>query len=333
MTICALRTMAPLLTIALAASAIAAPKKAVRESGPAIPVLWQAPADISTRDMIAGPGGAEHQPKGPFKFLKEDTAGSNPKYTIEDANGSRWKLKLGEEAHPETAASRIVWAAGYYADTEYFVPDIKVDGVPSDLHRGGEQVEPDGLMHNARLKLEPRGSKKEATWKWKENPFTGTREFNGLRVMMALINNWDLKDVNNAIIDVDGRKIYYISDLGASFGTTGLSTSRAAGKGNLENYTNSKFIDKVTETTVSFGTPSRPALINFFAERSFKQRVDLEWIGKDIPIADARWIGSVLSKLSLQQLQAAFEAAGYSPKEIVGFSNVLAARIAELNHL
>jgi hypothetical protein len=40
-----------------------------------------------------------------------------------------------------------------------------------------------------------------------------------------------------------------------------------------------------------------------------------------------------LSKLSLQQLQAAFEAAGYSPKEIVGFSNVLAARIAELNRL
>jgi hypothetical protein len=329
----ALRTMTPLLAIALAVSAIAAPKKAGREGGPGTPILWQDPGDVSTRDMIRGPGGVEHQPKGPFKFLKEDTAGSNPKYTIEDANGFRWKLKLGEEAHPETVASRIVWVAGYYADTEYFFSDIKVDGVPSTLHRGGEQVEPDGLMHNARLKLEPKNSKKEATWKWKENPFTGTREFNGLRVMMALINNWDLKDVNNAIIDIDGRKVYYISDLGASFGTTGLSTSRAAGKGNLENYTNSKFIDKVTETTVTFGTPSRPALINVFAEPNFKERLDLEWIGKDIPIADARWIGSVLAKLSLQQIQAAFEAAGYSPKEIVGFSNVLADRIAQLNRL
>lgn len=333
MTIRALRRMAPLMTIALAASAIAAPKKAIKESGPGTPVLWQDPVDVSTRDMVAGPGGAEHHPKGPFKFLKEDTAGSNPKYTIEDANGLKWKLKLGEEAHPETVASRIVWAAGYYADTEYFFSDIKVDGVPSTLRRGGEQVEPDGLMHNTRLKLEPKNAKKQATWKWKENPFTGTREFNGLRVMMALINNWDLKDVNNAIIDIDGRKIYYISDLGASFGTTGLSTSRAAGKGNLENYTNSKFIDKVTETTVTFGTPSRPALIDVFAEPNFKERLDLEWIGKDIPIADARWIGSVLSRLSLRQLQAAFGAAGYSPKEIVGFSNVLADRIAQLNRL
>ena len=42
------------------------------------------------------------------------------------------------------------------------------------------------------------GSQDSTTWDWYDNPFVGTREFNGLRVMMALVNNWDLKDVNNA---------------------------------------------------------------------------------------------------------------------------------------
>ena len=61
-------------------------------------------------------------------------------------------------------------------------------------------------MHNARLKRYLEGEEKNGTWKWKDNPFTGTREFNGLRVMMALINNWDLKDVNNSFTNMTARR-------------------------------------------------------------------------------------------------------------------------------
>src|SRR5689334_9862029 len=42
-------------------------------------VLWRAPADIRTRDMIYGIGGQEHMPHGPFTFVKEDLKGSSPK--------------------------------------------------------------------------------------------------------------------------------------------------------------------------------------------------------------------------------------------------------------
>ena len=76
--------------------------------------------------------------------------------------------------------------------------------------------------------------------------------------MMALINNWDLKDENNSIYVYDGKRIYLVTDLGASFGTTGRSVTRAESKGNLENYTNSKFITRVTPSGVDFGVPSRP---------------------------------------------------------------------------
>jgi len=332
MTQIAPRILTPLLLTALSIGLLAAPKKASKEgSGPAI--LWEDPVDISTRNMTYGPGGPDHQPKGPFKFDKEDLNGTNPKYVVTGADGVKWKLKLGEEAQPETAASRIVWAAGYFTDEEYFLPDVKLDNVPAVLKRGENKVEPDGLTHNARLKRYIKGEEKNGTWEWKDNPFSGTRELNGLRVMMALINNWDLKDVNNTIYENDGKQIYVVSDLGASFGTASRKLTRAESKGNLAGYTESKFIKSVMPPFVNFGTPARPALIHAFEVQDFKSRINMEWIGKEVPIADARWIGSILAKLSMQQIQDAFAAAGYSPAQIVGFSAVVEQRIADLNNL
>jgi hypothetical protein len=326
-----------LLIAALSITTLAAPafllaKKSTKEARNATPILWQDPGDVAARDMTSGPGGPSHQPRGPFKFVKEDMEGTSPKFTLTDANGTKWKAKLDAEAHPETVASRLVWAAGYFADEEYYLPSFQVEGIGA-LRRGEKFVEPNGIVHNARLKREAKGEEKDGSWKWKDNPFVGTREFNGLRVMMALINNWDLKDDNNGIHEEEGKKIYLVKDLGASFGTTGRRVTREAGKGNLANYTASSFIVKVTPQFVDFGTPSRPAALLAIEPGEFKSRIDLEWIGKEIPLADARWIGSILAKLTPGQIENAFAAAGYSPQEIVGFSQVVEQRIADLNQL
>lgn len=309
-----------------------APKKGA-QSAPGAPILWRDPADITSRNLIYGPGGEKDQPNGPFVFIKEDLHGTNPKFVIKDASGVKWKLKVGIEAQPETAASRIVWAAGYFADEDYFVPDLIIRNVPPNLHRGEQYVEPDGYTHNARLKRYVEGEEKAGSWKWKENPFTGTREFNGLRVMMALINNWDLKDVNNKVYDYEGDRIYLVSDLGASFGTAGFGMTIKDSKANLKGYMQSKFIQKVAPPVVDFFGPGAPALDHIVQPFNFKSRIDMEWIGKDIPIDDARWIGQILAKLSPQQIQDAFGAAGFSPMEVAGFAAVVESRIAELNKL
>jgi len=332
MTNSARRTFIPVLAAVLAIGAQAASKKAAKETA-ATPVLWQDPGDVSTRDLTYGAGGANHQPHGPFKFVREDKNGTSPKFVMTDADGTKWKVKLGEEAHPETVASRLVWAAGYFTDEEYFLESFQVTGIPSSLQRGEKYIEPNGIVHDARLKRYLKGEEKGGTWQWKSNPFTGTREFNGLRVMMAVINNWDLKDENNAVYESDGKRIYLVSDLGASFGTTGRSVTRAESKGNLDAYTSSKFITGVTPTVVNFGVPSRPAMIHVIEEPEFGSRVKMEWIGKQIPLEDVRWIGSILAKLTPEQIHAAFSAAGYSPEQIVGFSQVVQERIAELNKL
>jgi hypothetical protein len=329
-----LHNVIPIL-VYLAFPLIAAPKEPKRVPGdiPTGSAIWREPADIASRDLFYGPGGEADAPRRTFTFEKEDLEGTNPKFVVRDGDGVKWKVKLGEEARPETVASRLVWAAGYFADENYFLPDFRVEGMPAHLHRGGNLVAPDGSMHNVRLKRYLRDEEKIGEWSWLADPFSGTREWNGLRVLMALIDNWDLKDINNAIYDRNGLRIYLVSDLGASFGTNGRSVTRAESKGNLNNYENSRFIVETTPMLVSFGTPSRPALIHMAELPEFKRRIHMEWIGKNVPRSDARWIGEILSRLSPDQIQSAFRAAGYTQEEIDGFSSVVEKRIADLGRL
>ncbi len=293
----------------------------VETAPPSVSQLWRNPGDVGSWNLFYGPGGKADAPQGPFTFDKEDLKGHNPKFSVRDRNGVRWKVKLGVEARPETAASRFLWATGYYADEDYFLPYLKVNNMPR-LHRGERLVVPDGSVRNVRLKRHPRGEKNMGDWKWRHDPFAGDRAWNGLRVVMCLLNNWDLKDLNNAVRKIHGRPVYLVSDLGASFGAGGWRIRQVDSKGNLRNYERSRFITKVTPQYVNFSDPSR-----------FDPIHRVEWIGRRIPRADARWIGQLLSRLSDDQIQDAFRAAGYKPEEVKAFSAVMEERIAELKEL
>ena len=303
-------------------------------------VLWREPDDIAARNLYFGPGGKQRQPRRPFTFVKEDLEGSNPKFTVRDKDGVKWRVKLGAEARPETAATRLVWAAGYFVNDDYFLPSLRVDDMPRHLQRKHAEkfIQPDGSMLNVRLKREPDDEKKVASWRWRNDPFSGTRELNGLKVMMALINNWDLKDENNGVYDEKrpGRpdeRIYMVSDLGASFGTAWLDRTHEKSKGNLSWYSRTRFIRKTHDGLVDFEDPRRPALVVLVNPHEFFSRLCLRWIGQDIPRADARWMGGLLAKLSDQQIRDAFRAAGYSSEQVEGFASVVKSRIAELNRL
>jgi hypothetical protein len=327
-----------LLTLGL--SLAGAPRKTAKtggvkaervSTGPA--VMWNNPKDLKSRDLFYGAGGKEHAPKGTFTFVEEDREGGSPKFVVRDDEGVKWKAKLGLEARPETVCTRLLWAVGYYANEDYFVHDLKVLGMPPRLHRGREFVDADGSVHNVRLKRE---DKKIGIWQWRHDAFTGTRELNGLRVMMAVINNWDLKDENNAIYQVRGEhpyQLYEVSDLGASFGTTGFSWTRRGSKGNLKAYEHSKFVKRATPEYVTFYVPSRPALDHYPEVHQVKLRLKLRWIGKEIPRSDAKWMGDLLGRLSAQQIRDAFRAASYSAGEVEAFSRVVEDRIAELRSL
>lgn len=343
-----LRLVTILLAITTLISSVAATKKkgskatgADKEiASSANPVLWRSPGDIRSRNLFFGPGGEKDAPHTTFTFVKEDMEGTNPKFEVHDENDVKWKVKLGAEVRPETVASRLVWAVGYSADEDYFLPVLHVENLPAHLHRGQNLVRPGGTFQNVRLKRNLKDEKKVGGWQWRSNPFSNTRELNGLRVMMALISNWDVKDQNNAIYEEkrsEGSEgpenIYMISDLGASFGSTGRSWTHGGSKGNLNAYSHSRFISKSTERYVDFNFPTRPAVIFIFNPREFISRLELRWIGKQIPCKDAQWMGQLLAQLSPEQVRDAFRAAGYSLADVEGFSKVVEGRIVQLNML
>src|SRR5580692_116931 len=98
--------------------------------------LWTDPQDIRSRNLLYGIGGKDHQPSGTtFTFVDEDMDGTNPKYNVKDQDGVKWKIKLGAEAQPETAATRLVWAVGYSTNEDYFLPTLHVSNLPAHLRR------------------------------------------------------------------------------------------------------------------------------------------------------------------------------------------------------
>ena len=112
---------------AIAQSAAAASEKAA---------IWSDPGDISSKNLRYGSGGEKDVPRPPVVFEKEDTKGSNPKFDVRDQDGTTWKVKLGVEAKPETVATRLLWAVGYFTEEDYLEPELKVDGLPKNLQRG-----------------------------------------------------------------------------------------------------------------------------------------------------------------------------------------------------
>jgi hypothetical protein len=311
-------TVALLLTLAGAAAGQDEPKKKKKEPPQGTPVLWKDPGDISSRDLFLGPGGEAMKPDiSNVTFIKDEVGGYSAGFRVRDGAGNTWVAKLGKEAQPETAASRFVWAVGYVSEIHYLFPCVHIKGAPD---KNVERCEGKGFA-NVRFEARPKAYKRQGTvWTWANNPFVGTKELKGLVVMMAFLNNWDLKDDNNKLIHVpvgDGTQWetqYIISDLGATFGKTGGFMSRSRNK--PEDYVKSKFVEGVEGGRVKFAYSGKNS-----------------GLFKDITVEDARWVGSLLSRLSDQQLADAFRAANFTPEEIQMLVGAARARINQLVNL
>ncbi len=288
-------------------------QKAVAEG---TPVLWQDPGDISTRDLFLGPGGEEMKPDlTSVAFIKEETDGYSVKYRVRDGAGKTWVAKLGKEAQSETAATRLVWAIGYVTEVTYLAPCVQIKGAPRPRKDVG-RCEGQGFS-NVRFEARPEEVKRLDTWSWKENPFTGTKELQGLIVLMAMLNNWDMKDTNNRILSVPGgagELRYVISDLGATFGKTGNFITH--NRNEPETFFKTKFIKGVEGGRVEFAYGGKNT-----------------GLFKDVTVEQARWVGELLARLSDEQLGNAFRAANYSTEEIQLLTEAVRARINELVNL
>lgn len=319
-------TAAALILFSLAAPAFAQDKKdkdkKKKEPPAGTPVLWRAHGDVSALDLLAGPGGEEMRPVAPFTFVEEEKGGYSKKYRVRDAKGRVWVAKVGVEAQPETAVTRLVWAAGYIPEVTYLAPCAKIEGAP-DPGKDFARCEGDGLA-NVRFEARPENTKRHGEWRWASNPFSGKRELQGLKILMALFENWDIKDDNNRVLAVSGPRgtelHYIVSDLGATVGKTGgvggfmARIRQIKGTRNEpEDFAKDKFIEGVEGGRLRF---------NF--EGKNKE------IMRDVTVADAQWLAAILSSLSDKQIGDAFRAANYTDEEVRLLTASVRARIDQL---
>jgi len=277
-------------------------------------VLWREPVDIESRDLFNGPGGESMKPDlSRVTFIKDQAGGGySINYRVRDGAGKIWVAKLRAEAQPETAAVRLTWAAGYMTEINYLVPCVKIEGAPASSVK---RCEGNGFA-NVKFEARPKHVKRLEIWHWASNPFSGTKEFQGMIALMSLMNNWDLKDDNNKIVFVpqgpSGPELRYIlSDLGATFGKTGGFMSRTRNK--PEDYTKSKFIEGVEGGRVRFSYSGKNS-----------------GLFSSITVEQAKWLGGWLARLSDKQISDAFRAANYTPDEVQLLTHAVRARINQL---
>jgi hypothetical protein len=271
------------------------------------PVMWREPANLESRNLLLGAGGDEMKPDiSKITFIEDKTGGYSKKYRVKDAKGNEWVAKIGKEAQTDTAANRLLWALGYETEIAYLIPHLKIDGK--------------GEFDNVRLEARPASVKRAGNWMWENNPFQTSPEFRGLKILMVMLNNWDMKDDNNEILAMrgdttgEGELRYIISDLGATFGKTGGFLSRS--RNDVPDFVKAEFIKKVNGEVIDFS----------YSGKNQK-------LFEGLTVADARWLSNLMKRLSDNQIKDAFRSANYSAQEVDLLAGALRERINALAKL
>jgi hypothetical protein len=290
--------------------------------------IWRDPGDVSQLDLAAGPGGPHGVPQAPFTFVEEHLTGSQPCVSVLDGRGRRWRVKWGDEVNAEALATRLAWAAGYFVEVTYFVREGQIANV-TGLQRAAGCVDEQTRFRDARFELEEPGVAKhfdEHSWAWNDNPFVGTRELHGLKIVMMWLSNWDAKDVrdvargsNTAIFEYPNgsgmrEARYLIIDWGGAFGRWGSIVRRGRWDCHAFAAETESFVLGVDGEYLRFG---------YTGQRTAD-------IAEGIRVSDAAWLLQTVGRLGPEQIAEAVRASGGTPEEIAIFSRALRARLDKL---
>jgi hypothetical protein len=293
--------------------------------------IWRDPGEVERLDFYYGAGGRDGAPQPPFRFVAEHATGSSPCLSVEDARGRTWRVKWGGEVKSETFASRLAWACGYFVERCHYVADGRIEG-EFELGRAHSCVGDDCTFKDARFELDEAGVRKlfdEHGWSWDDNPFVGTRELAGLKIVLMLTSNWDNKDVrdvargsNTAIFEhrledgtIEAR--YLVIDWGASMGRWGDPFTRS--KWDCAGYAaqTPDFVARADDGTLRWG---------YTGQRTDEAR-------EGITASDARWLYRYLSRVTDAQLRDGLRASGATGAEIECFTRAIRERISRLGRI
>lgn len=285
-------------------------------------VLWRDPGPVASIDFMR-PAGGVHRPAEPLEFIKEDTDGTSAKVLVRDAKGIVWRIKGGPEARAEAFLTRFVSALGYFAEPTVFMAKGRMEGVNRALGRASYFVNQDGSFTWASLEYRDPNARflPDVLWRWNDNPFVGTPELNGLKILIMLVSNWDNKDgrdvsrgSNTAVLDVNGQRVYFVTDWGQALGAWGGLWGRSNWNCSDFRKQTSSFVRRVSGDRVIFG---------YHGQHS----ADF-W--RDIRVSDVRWLMTHLGSITDAQIRAGLLASGATATEEDCFCRELRNRIERL---
>ena len=299
--------------LALGLTSCAGAKRPADRPSAAVPgaTLWETPNDLSARDLMNGPWGRERapDPRATYTLVEMKHSGVNRGMTVADSQGREWSVKqpypgrLDDEAPVEVALSRLLSAIGYHQPPVYYLPTflLKTDW--------GTREEVGG-----RFRLKERSLKDEGLWRWEENPFVGTRPYQGLLVVLMMFNSTDLKNSNNSLYQYTraGRaeKWYVVRDIGAALGDTNALAPR---KNHPDTFERHPFILGTSNGFVQFA-------YNGWYKNLVRDRITPD---------DVAWASNLLGRLSDRQWNDAFRAGGYDPPTAGRFIRKLRQKIEQ----
>jgi hypothetical protein len=289
-------------------------------------VIWRAPGNLGMENWTCGSAGCDHAPAPPFQFVKEDLEGTFPKLTVKDSKGRTWSVKFGGKVTSECFGSRFATAVGYLAEPSYFVEGGKVEGA-GHLRRARHIVHPDGTFERARFQLRDEKRMeflKNRAWSLADNPFRGTHEYAGLRVLMMLLSNWDAKDsrdgqgeANTGVFRVAGAQPemeYSFFDWGSTLGRWGKLMRRTRSDCSGYGADTPKLITGVHGNVVEWGYEGKHE----------------EDVRSGITVEDLQWLTPYLERITDEQIRAGLKGSGATERQTACWAQSIEARMREI---
>src|SRR5262249_9387966 len=194
-------------------------------------------------------------------------------------------------------------------------------------HRTRLYVKRDGSFGRARFQIRDKKFDfvKNSAWSIAENSFRGTHELAGLKVLLMLLSNWDVKDErdlaegpNTAIFRVtEGgttTQFYSFFDWGSTLGQWGGLMRRDRSDCSGFALDTPKFVKGVHAGIIEWG---------FVGKRG-------EDVTSGITVEDVRWLLRYLHRITPEQIQAGLRASGATDRQTACWADSIQARIRQL---
>lgn len=287
--------------------------------------VW-VPGNIASKNLRLGPQDASaFRPEAVVKcdYLEEKQTGT-PKFDCAISPDDKIRVKYGEangEIYSEVAASRLLWALGFGADSVYPVT-VVCKGCPADPMKNYKKA--DGTREFAaaiverKLPGDPIELHKDSGWAWVELSFVDQTSGgaplahrDALKLLAAMIQHTDSKPEQQRLVCLDKthgmqpqtdgtckHPFMMINDLGKTFGTTSMFNTDNKSAVNFEEWS-------------SVPTWKGDEGCEAYLSKSFTGSLEHPKISED----GRKFLSGLLAQLSDQQLRDLFEVARFTKRD------------------